>query len=286
MANLTSVGITAGVPNSGTGTVSTLDNLIGVAGTPSTQVQSVQGVSGGTAVPVSAASLPLPTGAMPSSGGSVTANIGSSGSLALETGGNLAAVAGGVGAPADAVVAAGAAGSLSAKLRAISRDLVANIVLAAGSVVKIDQTTPGTTNGVVVNAALPAGTNALGSVTISNANANGRAVPGSSAPVVLNSMTYTAVAASQTATLFGATGASGDYLDGVLIIPATAAAGVVTITDGSGSAITIFAGGGTTALPTLAPFYVPIGAISKGGAGGWKVTTGTNVSVIGVGNFT
>jgi hypothetical protein len=99
-------------------------------------------------------------------------------------------------------------------------------------------------------------------------------------------MTYSAKAASSTAALFGATGASGDYLDGVLIVPATAAAGVVSITDGGGSAITIFAGGGTTALPTLAPFYVPIGAISSGGAGGWKVTTGTNVSVIGVGNFT
>lgn len=37
------------------------------------------------------------------------------------------------GANADAVVAAGAAGTISAKLRAISRDLVANIVLAAGS---------------------------------------------------------------------------------------------------------------------------------------------------------
>jgi hypothetical protein len=37
------------------------------------------------------------------------------------------------GANADAVVAAGASGSLSAKLRAISRDLVANIVLAAGA---------------------------------------------------------------------------------------------------------------------------------------------------------
>lgn len=36
------------------------------------------------------------------------------------------------GANADAVVAAGAAGSISAKLRAISRDIVANIVLAAG----------------------------------------------------------------------------------------------------------------------------------------------------------
>lgn len=123
-------------------------------------------------------------------------------------------------------------------------------------------------------------------VVITNANSNGRALPSASAPVVLNSMTYKSILASQTAALFGATGASGDYLDGVLIVPATAAAGAVTIQDAAGTAITIFAGGGTTALPTLAPFYVPIGAVSSGGAGGWKVTTGTNVSVIGVGNFT
>lgn len=59
-----------------------------------------------------------------------------------------------VGAASDAAVAAGAAGSLLAKLRAISRDLVANIVLAAGAnligKVGIDQTTPGTTDSVSV----------------------------------------------------------------------------------------------------------------------------------------
>lgn len=48
------------------------------------------------------------------------------------------------GAVADAAVSAGATGSISAKLRAISRDIVANIVLAAGSAiigkVGIDQT--------------------------------------------------------------------------------------------------------------------------------------------------
>ena len=61
--NVSTVTITNGVPTAGSGTVSTLDNLVGVAGTPSANVQSVQGVSGGTAMPVSAASLPLPTGA-------------------------------------------------------------------------------------------------------------------------------------------------------------------------------------------------------------------------------
>ncbi len=49
MPNLTSVGITAGIPTSGTGTVSTIDNLIGAAGTAAAQVLSVQGVASGTA---------------------------------------------------------------------------------------------------------------------------------------------------------------------------------------------------------------------------------------------
>lgn len=40
-----------------------------------------------------------------------------------------------LGAIADAAVAAGATGSIAAKLRAISRDLIANIVLAAGTAI-------------------------------------------------------------------------------------------------------------------------------------------------------
>lgn len=47
------------------------------------------------------------------------------------------------------------------------------VILAAGSAllgsVAIDQTTPGTTNGVQVNAALPAGTNSIGAVTTRDA---------------------------------------------------------------------------------------------------------------------
>ena len=94
---------------------------------------------------------------------------------------------------------------------------------------------------------------------------------------------YETVAASQTAQVLGATGATGDYLAGLLIIPAVAACGAVTLLDGSTS-ITIFVGGGTTALPNVSPFYVPLGLYSVTGA--WKITTGASVSVIGVGNFT
>ena len=95
---------------------------------------------------------------------------------------------------------------------------------------------------------------------------------------------YETVAASATDQALGPTGAKGDYLAGLLIVPAAAAAGAVSLKDGGGSAISVFAGGATVALPTLAPFFVPICAQSQVGA--WSVTTGTNVSVVAVGSFT
>lgn len=94
---------------------------------------------------------------------------------------------------------------------------------------------------------------------------------------------YETVAAGQSDQALGPTGAKGDYLAGMLIVPATAAAGAVSIKDGGGSAISVFAGGAVTALPTLAPIWVPILAQSQTGA--WSVTTGTNVSVIAIGSF-
>lgn len=94
---------------------------------------------------------------------------------------------------------------------------------------------------------------------------------------------YETVAASATDQALGATGATGDYLSGVLIVPATTSPGAVSIKDGSGSAITIFTGGATS-VSNLVPFFVPLGIKSTGGA--WKVTTGAAVSAIGVGNFT
>lgn len=95
---------------------------------------------------------------------------------------------------------------------------------------------------------------------------------------------YQSVIASQTTKPLGPTnGALGDYLTGLLIIPATTSPGAVTITDGSGSAITVFAGGASS-VSNLNPFFVTLGLKSASGA--WKVTTGTNVSVIASGDFT
>jgi hypothetical protein len=69
----------------------------------------------------------------------------------------------------------------------------------------------------------------------------------------------------------------------VLIVPATTSPGAVQIQDGGGTEITIFTGGASS-VTTLTPFMVPVGACSRSGA--WSITTGANVSAIGVGMFT
>lgn len=107
-----------------------------------------------------------------------------------------------------------------------------------------------------------------------------------SSPVVIadiNAGEYEDVAASQTNQALGATGASGDYLSGLLVIPATTSPGVVQIKDGSNSAVTVFTGGASS-VSNLVPFFIPMGTYSVSGA--WQVTTGANVSVRGIGNFT
>lgn len=94
---------------------------------------------------------------------------------------------------------------------------------------------------------------------------------------------YEIVAASQTAQALGATGATGDYLAYVTVFPGVAACGLVTILDNATGWGT-FPGGGTTALPSLVPFRIDVGAFSTSGA--WKITTGANVTCTGVGKFT
>ncbi len=94
------------------------------------------------------------------------------------------------------------------------------------------------------------------------------------------------VAASATAQILGATGAVGDRLDYLLVVPATTSPGAISITDGDGTPITVFAGGATS-LSNLIPFAIPWGkACVNATTPGWKVTTGANVSVVGFGDFT
>ena len=107
--------------------------------------------------------------------------------------------------------------------------------------------------------------------------------PSKPLPVAASGTEYETVAASQSEQALGATGASGDLLVGLLIVPASTSPGAVSIKDGAGSAITVFAGG-TSSVSNLVPFFVPLAIKSTGGA--WKVTTGANVSVVAVGDFT
>jgi hypothetical protein len=95
-------------------------------------------------------------------------------------------------------------------------------------------------------------------------------------------MGYQAVPASQTTQALGpAGGAVGDYLHGLLIVPATTAAGTVSIKDGTGSAVNVFV---TGTLSDTRSFFLPISMKSVNGA--WQITTGANVSVLAVGSFT
>lgn len=94
---------------------------------------------------------------------------------------------------------------------------------------------------------------------------------------------YETVAASQTNQVLGATGAIGDYLQDLIVVPTSTSPGAVSIKDGSGGAsITVFAGGASS-VADLKPFAIPCPGPSV--SGGWYVTTGAALSVIARGRF-
>jgi len=93
---------------------------------------------------------------------------------------------------------------------------------------------------------------------------------------------YEKVAASQTGQVLGATGGTGDLINGILVIPSSTSPGVVTLLDGAIS-IPVFTGG-TTSVSNLVPFLIPLGLRSVSGA--WSLTTGANVSCVAIGDFT
>jgi hypothetical protein len=140
--------------------------------------------------------------------------------------------------------------------------------------------------------------NFAGASTVVNTAASGRQAAVDSSAVALSSEDYAAltstspvpvtlpgnweaIAASQTQTM-GGSGAIGDYLSHVTIIPATTSPGAVQIKDGSGAAITIFTGGASS-VSNLVPFAIPLGLLSLVGA--WQIITNANVSAIAAGKF-
>ena len=108
-----------------------------------------------------------------------------------------------------------------------------------------------------------------------------RSYAGTAMMGLVNGQGYRMIAASSTATL----GATGDFLNFLLITPMTVNPGQVVVKDISGSvtsATTVFAGGASS-VATLVPFSVPLMAQSVNAA--WEVTTSTNVLVFAAGTF-
>jgi hypothetical protein len=108
----------------------------------------------------------------------------------------------------------------------------------------------------------------------------GAKAAGSSLSVTQAGLEYEAVPASSTDIALGATGAAGDFLSHIIIQPATTAAATCTVKDGT-TVIYTFTGG---TLGDLRPIIVPFNLFSTSGA--WKITTGTNVAILGIGDFT
>lgn len=94
---------------------------------------------------------------------------------------------------------------------------------------------------------------------------------------------YATAAASGTRDL--GTGATGDILRSVLLIPATTAPGAVQIKDGANAAVTIYTGG--TVGADLTPIRINFGTHGiTSRAGKWQLVMGANVSAVASGDFT
>lgn len=261
-----------------TGTVTITGS--GTAGSSAAGVVSVQGIASGTALPVSGtffqATQPVSIASGGIASGALASGAYASGSIAS---GAVASGAYASGAYASGSVSDGAVVTLGAKAdaRSTATDATAITVMQVLKEISFMAQTP---------AALPAN-QSVNLAQVAGATAavdNGIHSTGTPRVTIADQGVgeYETVAASQTAQTLGATGAAGDYLLQVVCAPATTSPGVVTVLDNA-SAIVSFAGGASS-VSNLLPFTIPVNAYSTSGA--WKVTTGTNVSCVGVGNFT
>jgi hypothetical protein len=189
----------------------------------------------------------------------------------------------GLGADGTAVDAVAGAGAVGAGVQRVTLASDDPAVAALQVIDDWDESDRAKVNPIAGQAGVAAGAGAVNALTqrvvlasddtgVTRLTAMARSIEGD----------YETVAASQTDQVLGGTGAAGDYLSAVLIIPATTSPGAVSIKDGSGSAITIFTGGASS-VSNLVPVFVPLGIASTGGA--WKVTTGSTVSVLAIGSF-
>lgn len=80
------------------------------------------------------------------------------------------------------------------------------------------------------------------------------------------------------------TGAVGDVLRTIVLVPATTAPGAVSIKDGGDAAIEVYHGG--TVSAELQPIKIDFGAHGiTSRTGKWQLVMGANVSAVASGNF-
>lgn len=166
-------------------------------GTPGAQtggILTIQGDPGGTAIPISGSI----TATNPSVAPTAAAVPADATYIGMNVSGNLVGLAGtasGLNTVVNAALPAGAAiigkVGIDQTTPGTTNGVQVNAALPAGTNIigniRIDQTTPGTTNGVQVNAALPAGANVIGAVTQSGGpwTVTGSGTAGSSATGVV-----------------------------------------------------------------------------------------------------
>lgn len=241
------------------------------------------------------AANPLPISVI---SGTVTANIGTAGTLALESGGNLASIAGAfiaqgaaLGANKDLMIA----GSVTTAAPAYVNGQISPLSLTLAGAVRVD------TAATLIAASTPPNSTSnqpslLVSIRPDSQNVNGQALMTNSSPVVIASnqssvpsiaggSQYKSVAVLATDVLLGATGAVGDYLEGLLCIVQTPATSTVQIRDASGGTLmTVLPAGVAGGVGT---YYIPLGIKTINVASpGWRVSTGAGVFAIATGIFT
>lgn len=230
-------------PANGVGT-STVQTVQG-EGTPGSQtggLLTVQGDPSGTPIPIT---------------GSITAT-------------NPSVAATGAAIPADATyVGMNVSGNLTGLIGTSNGlDVVINAAVPAGSniigKVGIDQTTPGTTNGVQVNAALPMGTNSIGNIgTVSAVTAITDALP----------------AGSNTIGAITGTGTAGTPAGGILSIQGVSSGTAVTVT-GTVTATNPSVGATGSTIPVDATY---IGGLNGGNLIGLNADSSGRMIVAGAG---
>ena len=211
----------------------------GTAGSAATTVLSVQGVAGGTAQPISAASLPLPAGA------------------ALEAGGNLAATAAAAGTTADAAYAGSGAATIIGALKGLYAKLAGTLAtsrtwtLASGTdTVTVAQATAANLNATVT-----------GTVTANLGTLNGAA---------------TASGLTTINTTLGSPFQAGGSIGNSSFGATQSGAWSVRLQDGGGTAVTSTTDGAKQRLDvTLASAAVP-GSAAPAYVNMWGITDGTN----------